>query len=183
MTHRPTESSSSAIPRSSPASATPIWPRWPRLRCEKIRPRRDHLPPGRRQPGAVHRRQGKVRVFTTSPAGGETSIVIFSVGDDHRRVTRRDARPRSATAKAIAADVAAGHDPDTPAPAHAAPCRTWRWAFIRLLADKARWTTGLRRGGRPVRRRGPPDVHPPALQRAVWRRQRSRAKCTNWTWG
>jgi CRP/FNR family cyclic AMP-dependent transcriptional regulator len=45
--------------------------------------------------------QGKVRIFKTSPAGEETSINIFSIGDIIGEFSAIDGQPRSATAKAI----------------------------------------------------------------------------------
>jgi CRP-like cAMP-binding protein len=45
--------------------------------------------------------QGKVRIFKISPAGEETSINIFSVGDIVGEFSTIDGQPRSATAKAI----------------------------------------------------------------------------------
>jgi CRP/FNR family cyclic AMP-dependent transcriptional regulator len=45
--------------------------------------------------------QGKVRIFKISPAGEETSINIFSVGDIIGEFSTIDDQPRSATAKAI----------------------------------------------------------------------------------
>jgi len=45
--------------------------------------------------------KGKVRIFKISPAGGETSIIIFSTHDVFGEFAMIDSRPRSATAKAI----------------------------------------------------------------------------------
>lgn len=44
---------------------------------------------------------GKVRIFTVSPAGDETSIYIFSTGDVIGELAAMDGEPRNATAKAI----------------------------------------------------------------------------------
>jgi len=45
--------------------------------------------------------KGKIRIFKTSPAGGETSISIFASGDIIGEFATIDHQPRSATAKAI----------------------------------------------------------------------------------
>ena len=45
--------------------------------------------------------EGKVRIFTLSPSGGETSISIFSAGDIIGELAAIDCQPRSATAKAL----------------------------------------------------------------------------------
>lgn len=44
---------------------------------------------------------GKVRIYTVSPAGDETSIYIFSTGDVIGELAAMDGEPRNATAKAI----------------------------------------------------------------------------------
>jgi CRP-like cAMP-binding protein len=45
--------------------------------------------------------EGKVRIFKLSPAGDETSIQIFTVGDILGELAALDRQPRSASAKAI----------------------------------------------------------------------------------
>jgi len=45
--------------------------------------------------------QGKVRIFTVSPAGDETSIYIFSSGDVIGEQAAIDGEPRNATLKAV----------------------------------------------------------------------------------
>ncbi len=45
--------------------------------------------------------EGKVRIFRTSPSGGETSTNIFASGDIIGELSTLDDHPRSATAKAI----------------------------------------------------------------------------------
>jgi CRP/FNR family cyclic AMP-dependent transcriptional regulator len=83
--------------------------------------------------------KGKVRVFRISPAGSETSIQIFSTHDIIGEFAMVDARPRSATAKAIdgctllamAGDRFLDHMRQMPDLA---------LAMTTLLASKVRWT-------------------------------------------
>jgi CRP-like cAMP-binding protein len=83
--------------------------------------------------------QGKIRVFTTSPSGGETSIVIFSVGDVIGEYAAVDSRPRSATAKAIAPTVLLAMTQDRLLQ-HMRNMPDLALGMIKLLAAKARWT-------------------------------------------
>lgn len=83
--------------------------------------------------------QGRVRVFKTSPAGGETSIVIFSVGDVIGEYAAIDARPRSATAKAIAPTVLLAMTSDRLLQ-HVRGMPDLALGMIKLLVGKARWT-------------------------------------------
>ena len=45
--------------------------------------------------------EGKIRIYRTSPAGGETSITILTRGDINGEFSMIDNQPRSATARAI----------------------------------------------------------------------------------
>lgn len=83
--------------------------------------------------------KGKVRIFTTSPSGNETSIAIFSTNDVIGELAAVDRVPRSATAKAISAVslLSMSHDRFL---YHLETLPRFAMAFIRLLAGKVRWT-------------------------------------------
>lgn len=84
-------------------------------------------------------RQGKVRVFKTSPSGGETSISIFSEGSIVGELACLDQQPRSATAKAIDACMLWEMNGATFL-SHLNSMPELSLAVIRMLADKLRWT-------------------------------------------
>jgi CRP-like cAMP-binding protein len=84
--------------------------------------------------------KGKLRIFSISPAGNETSIRIFSVYDMIGEFAAIDGRPRSTTAQAVDACVllemkqrrflqCVGEMPEL------------AMGLIRLLVEKLRWTT------------------------------------------
>lgn len=83
--------------------------------------------------------KGKVRIFTTSPSGNETSIAIFSTNDVIGELAAVDHEARSATAKAITPvsllSMAQEHFLH-----HLETMPRFTMAFIRLLSGKLRWT-------------------------------------------
>ncbi len=84
--------------------------------------------------------QGKVRIFRISPAGGETSIDIFSSHDIIGELAAIDNQPRSATAKAIS-DVellAISHERFL---YHLRTMPDLALSLARLLSQKLRWTS------------------------------------------
>ena len=83
--------------------------------------------------------KGKVRIFTTSPSGNETSIAIFSTNDVIGELAAVDHAPRSATAKAISAVslLSMSHERFV---YHLETLPRFAMAFIRLLSGKVRWT-------------------------------------------
>lgn len=83
--------------------------------------------------------KGKVRIFTTSPSGAETSIAIFSTNDVIGELAAVDYAPRSATAKAITA-VSLLSLAQERFLYHLETLPRFAMAFIRLLAGKLRWT-------------------------------------------
>lgn len=83
--------------------------------------------------------KGKVRIFTTSPSGNETSIAIFSVNDVIGELAAVDHAPRSATAKAVS-PVALLTMSQERFLHHLETLPRFALAFIRLLAGKLRWT-------------------------------------------
>jgi CRP/FNR family cyclic AMP-dependent transcriptional regulator len=83
---------------------------------------------------------GKVRVFTTSPGGGETSIVIFSVGAVIGELSAIDGKPRSATTKAISPAVLLLLSREQLL-RHLTHNPTLAMSLLQLLAAKSRWTT------------------------------------------
>ena len=54
-------------------------------------------------------RKGKVRIYKISPSGNETTIAIFTTNDVIGELAAIDQEPRSASAKAMTAGVAACH--------------------------------------------------------------------------
>ncbi len=84
--------------------------------------------------------RGRIRIFSVTPSGHETSIVLFSTGDVIGEFAAIDLLPRSATAKTLT-------------PCTLAAIRGDRFleylrtipdlsiGMLRLLAAKARWTT------------------------------------------
>ena len=83
--------------------------------------------------------KGKVRIFTTSPSGAETSIAIFSTNDVIGELAAVDHAPRSATAKAIGALSLLSMAQERFL-YHLETMPRFAMAFIRLLAGKLRWT-------------------------------------------
>lgn len=83
--------------------------------------------------------KGKVRIFTTSPSGAETSIAIFSTNDVIGELAAVDYESRSATAKAITT-VSLLSMPQERFLYHLETMPRFAMAFIRLLAGKLRWT-------------------------------------------
>lgn len=83
--------------------------------------------------------KGKVRIFTTSPSGAETSIAIFSTNDVIGELAAVDYEPRSATAKAITT-VSLLSMTQERFLYHLETMPRFAMAFIRLLAGKLRWT-------------------------------------------
>jgi CRP-like cAMP-binding protein len=83
--------------------------------------------------------KGKVRIYTTSPSGGETSIAIFSTNDVIGELAAIDHAPRSATAKAITPVLLLSMSQERFLH-HLESLPRFAMAFIRLLAGKLRWT-------------------------------------------
>jgi CRP-like cAMP-binding protein len=83
--------------------------------------------------------KGKVRIFTTSPSGNETSIAIFSTNDVIGELAAIDHEPRSATAKAVTA-VSLLSMAQESFLHHLETMPRFALAFIRLLSGKLRWT-------------------------------------------
>ena len=83
--------------------------------------------------------KGKVRIYTTSPSGNETSIAIFSTHDVIGELAAIDHAPRSATAKAIGAVSLLNMAQDRFL-YHLETMPHFAMAFIRLLSGKLRWT-------------------------------------------
>lgn len=83
--------------------------------------------------------KGKVRIFTTSPSGNETSIAIFSTNDVIGELAAIDHDPRSATAKAVTA-VSLLSMAQESFLHHLETMPRFALAFIRLLSGKLRWT-------------------------------------------
>lgn len=83
--------------------------------------------------------KGKVRIFTTSPSGNETSIAIFSTNDVIGELAAVDHEPRSATAKAVTAVSLLTMTQDRFLH-HLETMPRFSMAFIRLLSGKLRWT-------------------------------------------
>lgn len=83
--------------------------------------------------------KGKVRIFTTSPSGNETSIAIFSTNDVIGELAAVDHAPRSATAKSIDAVSLLSMAQDRFL-YHLETMPRFAMAFIRLLSGKLRWT-------------------------------------------
>lgn len=83
--------------------------------------------------------KGKVRIFTTSPSGNETSIAIFSTNDVIGELAAVDHEPRSATAKAVTAVSLLSMAQDRFL-YHLETMPRFAMAFIRLLSGKLRWT-------------------------------------------
>ncbi|HAJ35346.1 MAG TPA: hypothetical protein DCL15_06595 [Chloroflexi bacterium] len=83
--------------------------------------------------------KGKVRIFTTSPSGNETSIAIFSTNDVIGELAAVDYAPRSATAKAVS-PVSLLSMAQERFLYHLETMPRFAMAFIRLLAGKLRWT-------------------------------------------
>jgi len=85
---------------------------------------------------------GKVRIFKTSPSGNETSLQIFSSHDIIGEFAAIDARPRSATVKAIvASDLLVM--PGDKFLQHMRAIPDLALAMTQLLVRKLRWTAAF----------------------------------------
>lgn len=83
--------------------------------------------------------KGKVRIYTTSPSGNETTIAVFSTSDVIGELAAIDYSPRSATAKAITSVLLLSMSQERFLH-HLENLPCFAMAFIRLLAGKLRWT-------------------------------------------
>jgi CRP-like cAMP-binding protein len=84
--------------------------------------------------------EGRVRIFTLSPAGNETSISIFSTGAVIGELAALDHQPRSATAKAIGRCTLLEMDGDR-CVQRMREMPDLALNIARLLAGKVRWTS------------------------------------------
>ena len=84
-------------------------------------------------------RKGKVRIYTTSLDGGETSINIFSTGDIIGEFAAIDRQPRSATAQTITHCLLWRMDADAFVQ-HLRTIPDMALALNRILVGKLRWT-------------------------------------------
>ena len=82
---------------------------------------------------------GKVRIFRISPAGGETSINIFSTYDLIGEFAALDDQPRSATAKALIPTTLLAMTQEQLA-FHLRAAPDLALSLARLLVEKLRWT-------------------------------------------
>ncbi len=84
--------------------------------------------------------RGKVRIFSVTPSGHETSIVLYSTGDVIGEFAAIDQLPRSATAKTLSACTLAAIRGDRFLE-HLRSIPDLAIGMMRLLAAKARWAT------------------------------------------